>query len=339
MTDTKELSEAKRVLLSKYLRGEGSRISTDKAEKLDTFQNVGTKKPSLPEGVVAIQTGGSRRPFFFLHGDWVNGAYWCFPLAQGLGPDQPFYALEPYKFEGLPPALETIAATHIQAMQAVQPEGPYALGGFCNGGLLAYEMARQLHKAGHKIDILVLMDPMGLVYSARYRLTCAMLRWGGRLLNVDEGKQLYTYILIRHINEYLKFAHYRKSRASWPWNVYKPAAALIESPHEGRCRPESLLARLRSFLPPAEAIHLDYSCIYDWTAVHYLPADLYPGKITFFWDREEPFHRTGWHQTYATNDVEVHIIPGTQIACRTTYLPTLTRHLKGCLDKLAGSAA
>ena len=331
MADTQELSEAKRALLTKYLRREGPGVATNKADTQDKqkFSDRREKRPNLPAGVVAIQTGGSRRPFFFLHGDWINGAYWCFPLAQGLGADQPFYALEPYTFEDLPPSLESIAAAHIQSLQAIQPEGPYALGGFCNGGLLAYEMARQLSKAGHKIDILVLMDPMGLAYSARYRLTCAALRWLGQLLNVNEEKQLYIYILIRHLNEYLKFAHYRKSRASWPWNVYQP----MKAQGDGN-KPESLLARLRSFFPPAEAVHLDYSCIYDWTAVRYQPTDLYPHKITFFWDREEPFHRTGWRATYETNEVEIHIIPGTQMACRTTYLPTLTEHLRECLDKL-----
>ncbi|MBA2678732.1 MAG: alpha/beta fold hydrolase [Ktedonobacteraceae bacterium] len=325
MADTKELSEAKRALLNKYLRGDGPRVSAEILAK--PVQDSSTKKVDLPEGVVAIQTGGSRRPFFFLHGDWINGAYWCFPLAHGLGPDQPFYALDPYTFEDLPPSLETIAATHIQSLRAIQPEGPYMLGGFCNGGLLAYEIARQLQKAGQKIDILVLMDPMGLAYSARYRLACAALRWLGKVLNVSEEKQLYAYILIRHINEYLKFAHYRNSRAAWPWNVYKP------STYEGK-RPESLLARLRSFLPPAEAIRLDYSCIYDWTAVRYQPADLYPDKITFFWDSEEPWHRVGWRKTYETNEVEIHIIPGTQMASRTTHLPALTEHLRICLNKV-----
>jgi len=89
--------------------------------------------------ITAVQTVGSKRPFFFLHGDFRRGAFYCFPLARDLGSDQPFYALEPYSFDGLqvPPTLEAMAAAHIKLLRIVQPEGPYLLGGYCNGGLVA----------------------------------------------------------------------------------------------------------------------------------------------------------------------------------------------------------
>src|SRR5438105_9094732 len=114
--------------------------------------------------VVPLHTGGSRRPFFFLHGHYLGTAHYCLPLARALGPDRPLYALDPYRLDDLavPPPLEEIAATHLEALRAIQPAGPYLLGGFCNGGLVAYEMARQLHAAGQTVDLLVLMDPMPL---------------------------------------------------------------------------------------------------------------------------------------------------------------------------------
>src|SRR5205823_10503335 len=100
---------------------------------------------------------GFKRPFFFLHGDWYGGGFYCLTLARSLESDQPFYVLEPYDFDrnGNPPTFEEMAATHIAAMRAIQPEGPYLLGGFCNGGLMAYEMARQLQAQGQAIDLLV----------------------------------------------------------------------------------------------------------------------------------------------------------------------------------------
>ncbi|HEU5229812.1 MAG TPA: amino acid adenylation domain-containing protein, partial [Ktedonobacteraceae bacterium] len=103
--------------------------------------------------LIRMQSRGSRRPFFFLHGIWTGGAFYCFPLARVLGADQPFYVLEPYKFEALqvPPTLEEMAAAHIKVLRNVQPEGPYLLGGFCNGGLIAFEMARQLQTAGQQL--------------------------------------------------------------------------------------------------------------------------------------------------------------------------------------------
>src|SRR3989442_9520241 len=48
-------------------------------------------------------------------------------IARHLGSDRPFYALEPYSFDGLrvPHTLETIAAAHVKSLRSVQPHGPY----------------------------------------------------------------------------------------------------------------------------------------------------------------------------------------------------------------------
>src|SRR5205085_5695962 len=100
--------------------------------------------------LVAVQASGSQRPFFYLHGAWDSDAFYCFHLAQHLGPDQPFYALAPYNFDGVQnvPTIEEMAAAHISSLRAIQPEGPYLMGGFCNGGLVAYEMACQFLARG-----------------------------------------------------------------------------------------------------------------------------------------------------------------------------------------------
>ena len=77
---------------------------------------LGETKTDSRAPLVVVQAGGSRRPFFFLHGQWRGGALYSLELARYLGPDQPFYLLEPYKFDGLavPPTLEAIAAAHIE---------------------------------------------------------------------------------------------------------------------------------------------------------------------------------------------------------------------------------
>ena len=111
--------------------------------------------------LVVVQTGKSKRPFFFLHGQWRGGAFYSRELARRMGPEQPFYLLEPYKFDGLavPPSFEEMAVAHLETLRRVQPEGPYLLGGWCNGGLMAYEMARQLREQGQTVELLVMMDP------------------------------------------------------------------------------------------------------------------------------------------------------------------------------------
>src|SRR6266567_3208116 len=123
-------------------------------------QRIDADEGSSRAAIIAVQMGkAGQRPFFYLHGDYMGGAFYCFTLARGLGAEQPFCALEPYKFNGLriPPTIKEIAAAHIEALRAIQPKGPYLLGGFCNGGLMAYEMARQLRAAGESLDMLLLI--------------------------------------------------------------------------------------------------------------------------------------------------------------------------------------
>src|SRR5258708_37791529 len=97
-----------------------------------------------------IQVGGSKRPFFFLHGHWKGTPDFCFSLAHELGSDQPFYTLEPYQFDGLPvpPTVETMAEAHNKSMRSFQPAGAYLLGGWSNGGPLAYTNAPPNQTAG-----------------------------------------------------------------------------------------------------------------------------------------------------------------------------------------------
>ncbi|MBK8724490.1 MAG: amino acid adenylation domain-containing protein [Holophagaceae bacterium] len=111
--------------------------------------------------LAVVQAGGARRPFFFLHGDYNGGGFYCRNLAQHLAPDQPFLVLHPFGLAGqpLPVAMEAMAAAHLQLLRAVQPEGPYLLGGYCNGALEAFEIAQQLVAAGQQVDLLLMIDP------------------------------------------------------------------------------------------------------------------------------------------------------------------------------------
>jgi thioesterase domain-containing protein len=112
--------------------------------------------------LVQVHAGGGKRPFFFLHGDFQGGGFYCLKLARQLGADQPFYALHPHGVCGprLPTTVQAMSADHLERVRLVQPEGPYLLGGYCNGALVAFEMAQQLHAKGQVVDLLVLLAPM-----------------------------------------------------------------------------------------------------------------------------------------------------------------------------------
>jgi thioesterase domain-containing protein len=51
-----------------------------------------------------------------------------------------------------------MAAGYLRAVREVQPTGPYTLGGWSLGGVVAFEMARQLERRGESVDLLVLID-------------------------------------------------------------------------------------------------------------------------------------------------------------------------------------
>jgi surfactin family lipopeptide synthetase A len=110
--------------------------------------------------LVAIQPEGSRPAFFCVHG--VGGNVVGFrDLARHLGADQPFYALQPQGLDGKRQCLTSIpemAERYMQEIRRVQPVGPYRIGGYSFGGLVAYEMAQQLEARGEEVALLALFD-------------------------------------------------------------------------------------------------------------------------------------------------------------------------------------
>jgi amino acid adenylation domain-containing protein len=104
--------------------------------------------------------GGSARPLFLAHP--IGGNVLCYlPLAKHLPDDRPFYALQAAGAEpGCVPkdTMEELAASYLAALRHVQPEGPYLIGGWSFGGLVAFEMARQLRQAGDELAGLIIID-------------------------------------------------------------------------------------------------------------------------------------------------------------------------------------
>ncbi len=110
--------------------------------------------------LVPLQTTGTRTPFFGVH-HGGGGVYGYADLARRLGPDQPVYAFQEPGYEpGSTPldSIEALAELYLDELRSVQARGPYRLGGFCFGGVIAFEMARRLAAAGEVVDVLALID-------------------------------------------------------------------------------------------------------------------------------------------------------------------------------------
>ncbi len=110
--------------------------------------------------LVPLNSAGPGRAFFCVHP--VGGSVFCYrELAAALGTEQPFCALQARGLgSGEPPfeRIEEMAAAYVAAIRAVQPEGPYRLGGWSFGGLVALAMGCQLERAGEQVA-LALIDP------------------------------------------------------------------------------------------------------------------------------------------------------------------------------------
>ncbi|MCP3138032.1 non-ribosomal peptide synthase/polyketide synthase [Pyxidicoccus xibeiensis] len=109
---------------------------------------------------VTLRREGTGTPVFFVHA--VGGAVGPYrELARRLGPDRPFYGLQASGLDGREPPLEQVEALarrYVEAVRAVRPEGPYVLGGWSMGGVVAFEMARELERQGQRVELLVLLD-------------------------------------------------------------------------------------------------------------------------------------------------------------------------------------
>jgi len=113
-----------------------------------------------PSALVEIQPRGALEPFFCVHPS--GGGTLCYaPLAQHLGQGRPFYGLQSRGIDGeeTPHArVEDMAEHYVREVRRVRPEGPYMLGGWSMGGVVAYEMARQLRAQSQEVTLLALID-------------------------------------------------------------------------------------------------------------------------------------------------------------------------------------
>jgi thioesterase domain-containing protein/acyl carrier protein len=110
--------------------------------------------------LVSIQAKGIRPPVFLVHGAGGNVLLYR-ELARNLGDDQPVYGLQAIGLDGQTTPLATVeemAQAYLPHVRRIQPSGPYHLGGYCMGGMVAYEMARHLIEEGEQVALVALLD-------------------------------------------------------------------------------------------------------------------------------------------------------------------------------------
>ncbi|MFD1468693.1 amino acid adenylation domain-containing protein [Hymenobacter caeli] len=112
------------------------------------------------DSLVPIKPQGNKTPLYIVHGAGLNVLIFN-GLARNMQPDQPVYGLQAQGLNGVDEPFKTVeqmAAHYIAAILQKDPVGPYALAGYSFGGIIAFEMTKQLKALGKKVKVLIAFD-------------------------------------------------------------------------------------------------------------------------------------------------------------------------------------
>ena len=275
----------------------------------------------LHPAIVPIQTAGAKPPFYFVHGDYVGGGLYCREIARELGPDQPFFAVTPCGLDGerAPDSIEEMAERHLRALHAHQPQGPYFLGGNCNGGLIALEMAQRLVESGESVERLIIFRASAR--NARYRVLRNLVERSGWWLQISKAAQR---TMIRHLRWFAESWVSESASARVGLVLHKVGKALRWS--LGR-QPsfDSTEKRLDCRQPTNRETLIP---TFMDAAVDYVPLR-YPGSIVVFWpeqDQESGNEALAWWRRVSPN-AELETVPGDHLTAITVHAKEFARHL------------
>ena len=280
---------------------------------------IESPSPSSRETTIAKDTG-SRPPFFCVHALGGNVLEY-FDLAHYLGKAQPFYGLQSAGLDGKNAPhtrVEDMAAHYIKEMRELQPNGPYFIGGRSLGGMIAFEMARQLRAQGEGIGLLALLDTYPSGYAKllkdqntlRARFDRAASRTKAHLTNL-RGLSLQDKCL--YLVAKSKFAPRKMKSQIWR-RIYNSFENL------GRPLPRALQ---------------DIKELNSLAVREYVP-QVYNGHVTLFWAstdlRASVDFVEGW-RALAGGGIEVHEIPGSHLdIVKEPHVQELAKKLKSCLE-------
>ena len=281
--------------------------------------------------MVTPRQEAGRPTLFFLHGDYLSGGLYCRELVRHLNPAQPFVALPPCGFDGqpVPATYEAMAEQHLHAIRGVQPRGPYVLGGECNGGLVAYEVARRLEAQDERVSLLILLSASA--QNVRPGPLGSWLRVVGKLLFLLPTKERY---LLRRLGNFVAARPTLSTGALL-------AALVRNAPHVlaevSRRAPLSAGSDVPSLEPGgfrAPGYRERLRAIYQDIDLRYIPGR-FGGRVTLIRGREERpdmLTETTWWQSIAAN-VEAFEVPGDNRTKLTRHIGALAAVMDRLLER------
>ncbi|MEV5463023.1 type I polyketide synthase [Streptomyces sp. NPDC002788] len=194
-----------------------------------------TEAATPPEPRFIRLREGSGRPVFLV-ADAADSTLSYLALADGLDTRRPVLGLEPRGVDGA--RIEEIAAFHVETLTGLQAEGPYTIGGWSFGAVVAHEMASQLARRGARVDLLVCLDAYmpgqagrrigadpSFVLGHLRLMACAALGVG------EAGAQARRNPALRRllVDKFRTLARYRPRPAGCPTAVFKVGVGAREA--------------------------------------------------------------------------------------------------------------
>jgi non-ribosomal peptide synthetase component F/thioesterase domain-containing protein len=291
--------------------------------------------------LLRVNDAGTRTPFFYLHGDLSGGGFYSLKLSRALGPDQPFYVLPPQDIRLLPaaPSIEEMAAAHLAALRAVHPKGPYVIGGFCIGGLLAYELAQQIEASGETVEMLLVID------AAPEDKGLRALRWLAGALGA-----LFRWDDHAKVDRFGRWALWRGRLTRWfGLNVKAQARVVVHRVSNRFARVFDMLRpRFRRTIDQAVASseasvatrrERDVPSAFLWAAARYRPRP-YHGSVALLLSDDVVGRGkdvAGEWQELAPG-VTVHPLVGSHLECITAHVATLAQTIESCLQNASANS-
>jgi amino acid adenylation domain-containing protein len=254
--------------------------------------------------VVEIQAGEeAQTPFFLVHD--IGGDIFGFgPLARLIGPDQPFYGLQARGLDGVQEPftqMETMATYYVEEILKMQPEGPYLLGGYSLGGVIAFEMAQQLHAQGRRVALLAVLDEPAPISNGRRKVS------PGAIGNVA-----------RNFPHWLRDHVWRRSAADVFADVQRRLGSIAKKSMRRIFSPfgvkpyEATVAEVMDMEQLPESRRRVMEALYQ-AVMNYTPR-VYPDTITLFRTRAQPLVASygkdkGWGKL-AAQGVEIRFVSG-----------------------------
>jgi amino acid adenylation domain-containing protein len=285
-------------------------------ELAQAIRQEGWEAPWSP--LVPIRAEGTRKPFFSIHGA-DGGVLFYKKLASLLPDDQPFYGVQALGQDGSRienKSIGEIAALYVGEVRRVQPQGPYYLGGYSFGGVVALEMAQQFIAGGEKVGLVALFDTVNPAVPTR-RLTLQE-RVAKRRSNMN-GMSLpkkVAFVFDRGIRKLAVTGLVQKER------LQRLLSKILASSKTG------IPASMRSVRIRDANSEAFYS---------YRP-QVFPGVLTLFRaenpnDGFEFDPQFGW-EGIATGGLDIHDVPGEhETMFREPHVKILAQQMEACLSK------